>query len=82
MKYLIQALCVVALFQPVKGKFSQENIAYNFTVYQWKYNGILFEKIGKLSSFIKDNFLFPDPIMISQVVPCNKAVSVFILHYL
>ena len=82
LKYLIQALFVVALFQLVKGKVSQENIAYIFTIHQWKDNGILLEKIGKLSYFIKDNYLFPDPTMISQVIPSNKTVSVFILHYI
>jgi len=46
LNFLIQALWDVALFKLVKGNFPQWNIAYVYRIEQWKYIGILFEKIG------------------------------------
>jgi hypothetical protein len=48
LQFLIKALWDVALFQLVKSDFPQWNIAYIFRTEQWKNNGILFTKIGKL----------------------------------
>jgi len=38
LKFLIQALWDVALFQLVKGDFPQENVTYNFKIEQGKNN--------------------------------------------
>jgi hypothetical protein len=58
----------VTLFQLVKGDFPQGNIAYTFRSWQWKDNGILFKKNGKLFLSIKAKILifkfhedFPSP---------------------
>ena len=46
LKFLIQALLDVALFQLVEGDFPKENIGYTLRVEQWYYNGILIKNNG------------------------------------
>jgi hypothetical protein len=48
LKFLIQALWDVALFQLVKGDFPQRNIAYIFRKELCKSNGFVFREMGKL----------------------------------
>jgi hypothetical protein len=68
LKFLIQALGEVALFQLVKGDFPQENIAYIYSVEQLKNNGFSFTKIGNvcllyqfLTSYLKMKNDCPNP---------------------
>ena len=62
LKFLIQALWGEALFQLVKGDFPHENnIVYIFRI-QWK----------KLCLFSKRYHLFQDPLVVFQVLICDK----------
>jgi hypothetical protein len=49
LKFLIQALWDVALFQLAKGDFFQGNISYIFRSAQRRNNGFLFLKNGNLT---------------------------------
>jgi hypothetical protein len=52
LKFQIQTLWDVALFQLVKGDFPQEDIVYIYSIEQLKNNGFSFTKIGNLCLFI------------------------------
>ena len=71
LNFLIQALLDVALFQLVKGDLPRGNNSYIFRIEEWKDNGILCEKIGKVCTLYRSvvrNFQTKE---IFQIPPFN-----------
>jgi len=77
LKFLIQDLLDVAVFQLVKGDFPQRIFAYIFRTELWKNNGILFKKLVNIACLSYPKNLFRNPIITFTIPPFNTTISTF-----